>query len=278
MIARMMRTRRAGTTSISPDDHGAGIPSGTTRHVTDDLRSFSPFAKLVLLAGAAFLTAGCQPDESPFKGENAKLRKQAAEQETAIVRMQKENAGMQQQIDHMTKELKGARTAMERAEAEQRMLAAMLDSQVGENKKLAAEVQRMAEKKAQISQSLRVEDKGGQSEDLPRPLETVCKAAEEALARNGYAVKVRIKTDLKAVYVTERKNSPAASIELSGFRNQFLLSLQPLPSNTTRLTVKADFEKIAQGGSILAAGPDETAEIEQRLIAEISKSLATGKV
>ena len=278
MIARMMRTRRAGTSSISPDDHGVGIPSGTTRHVTDDLRSFSPFAKLVLLAGAAFLTAGCQPDESPFKGENAKLRKQAAEQETAIVRMQKENAGLQQQVDHMTKELKGARTAMERAEAEQRMLAAMLDSQVGENKKLAAEVQRMAEKKAQISQSLRVEDKGGQSEDLPRPLETVCKAAEEALARNGYAVKVRIKTDLKAVYVTERKNSPAASIELSGFRNQFLLSLQPLPSNTTRLTVKADFEKIAQGGSILAAGPDETAEIEQRLIAEISKSLATGKV
>lgn len=245
--------------------------------MTHDLRPFRGFTTLVFLAGAAFLTAGCQPDDSPLKKENAALRKQASQQETAIVRMQKENAGMQQQIEHQARELNGAKTARERAEAEQRMLTAMLDSQVAENRKLTAEVQRVAEKKAQIAKSLHVEDTGGQSEDLPKPWEAVCKAAEEALARNGYTVKVRVKTDLKAVYVTERKVSPAASVELSGFRNQFLLSLQPLPANTTRLTVKADFEKIAQGGGILAAGPDETGEIEQRLIAEIKKSLAPGK-
>lgn len=245
--------------------------------MTHDLRSFSAFTRSVLLAGAALLTAGCQPDESPLKSENETLRKQAAEQETAIVSLQKEHAAMQQQAARLTKELKDAKNATERAEAERRALAAMLDSQVAENKKLTAEVQRIAEKKAQIAQSLRVEDKGGQSEDLPRSLEAVCKAAEEALSRNGYTVKVRVKTDLKAVYVTERKISAAASIELSGFRNQYLLSLQPLPSNVTRLNVKADFEKIAQGGRILAAGPEETAEIEQRLIAEISKSLAPGK-
>lgn len=245
--------------------------------MTHDLRSFSAFTRSVLLAGAALLTAGCQPDESPLKSENETLRKQAAEQETAIVSLQKEHAAMQQQAARLTKELKDAKNETERAEAERRALSAMLDSQVAENKKLTAEVQRMAEKKAQIAQSLRVEDKGGQSEDLPRSLEAVCKAAEEALSRNGYTVKVRVKTDLKAVYVTERKISAAASIELSGFRNQYLLSLQPLPSNVTRLNVKADFEKIAQGGRILAAGPEETAEIEQRLIAEISKSLAPGK-
>jgi hypothetical protein len=246
--------------------------------MTHDLRSFPAFTRLVLLAGAALLAAGCDPDASPLKSENDALRKQAAERETAIVLLQRENTGIQKQIDHLTKDLKNAKNETERAEAERRAMAAMLDSQVAEQKKLTAEVQRMAEKKAQISQSLRVEDTGGQSENLPRTLEAVCKAAEEALSLNGYTVKVRIKTDVKAVYVTERKISEAASIELSGFRNQYLLSLQPLPSNTTRLSVKADFEKIARGGRILTASPEETAEIEQRLIAEISKSLASGKI
>jgi hypothetical protein len=80
------------------------------------------------------------------------------------------------------------------------------------------------------------------------------------------------------VYVTERKVSPPASLEVSGFRNQYLVSLHTLPSKGTRVSVKADFEKMAQGGRILAASPDETAEIEQRLIAEIRKALAPGKI
>jgi len=258
------------------DDHDAGIPPGTTRPMTHDRRWLATVTRLTLLAGAAFLTTGCDPDASPLKSENELLRKQKREQESAIVLLQKENTGMQRQIERLTKDLKDAKIETERSEAERRALAAMLDSQVVENKKLTAEAHRLAEKKTQIAQSLRVEDKGSQSEDLPKPLEAVCKAAEEALARNGYVVKVRIKTDLKAVYVTERKISAAASIELSGFRNQYLLSLQPLPSNTTRLNVKADFEKIARGGRILTASPEETAEIEQRLIAEIGKSLASG--
>jgi hypothetical protein len=60
---------------------------------------------------------------------------------------------------------------------------------------------------------------------------------------------------------------------MSGFRNQYLVSLQTLPSKGTRLSVKADFEKMAQGNKILAASPDEAAEIERRLIADISRSL-----
>jgi hypothetical protein len=86
---------------------------------------------------------------------------------------------------------------------------------------------------------------------------------------------VSIKTDQKAVYVTERKVSPPASLEVAGFRNQYVLSLQALPSNVTRLSVKADFEKLAQGGRLLSVSVEEAAEIERSLIGEINKALAS---
>ena len=54
-----------------------------------------------------------------------------------------------------------------------------------------------------------------------------------------------------------------------------MVSLQALPSNVTRLSVKADFERLAQGGRILAVDAEETAEIERRLIAEIGKAVAS---
>lgn len=229
----------------------------------------------VLVVSSTLISSGCKPDESPFKAENEQLRKQSAKQESVIVSLQEGNKIMQQQIDLLNRELREAKKETEHVEAERRALAAMLGAQVAENKKLTAEAQRTAAKNAQVSQMLRVEDKGGQAEELPQALPAVCKAAEEALARNGYAVRVSVKTDQKAVYVTERKITAPASIEVSGFRNQYLVSLQTLPSKGTRLSVKADFEKMAQGGRILAAGPEETAEIEKRLIAEIAKALAT---
>lgn len=228
---------------------------------------------------SACLNASCQPDESPFKAEAENLRKQVGKQESVIVSLQEGNKVMQQQINLLNQELRDAKKETDRVEAERKTLAAKLETQAAENKKLTAEAQRTAAKKAQVSQTLKIEDKGGQSEELPKPLAAVGKAVEEALARNGYAVKVSIKTDQKAVYVTERKVSAPASLEVSGFRNQYLVSLQALPSNGTRLSVKAEFEKLAQGGRVLAAGPEETAEIEQRLISEISKALAApGKV
>jgi hypothetical protein len=106
-------------------------------------------------------------------------------------------------------------------------------------------------------------------------LSTVAKITEDALNRNGYHIKVSIKTDQKAVYVTERKVSPPASLEVAGSRNQYVLSLHALPSNVTRLSVKADFEKLAQGGRILSVSAEEVAEIERSLIREINKALAS---
>ena len=163
-------------------------------------------------------------------------------------------------------------------EADRKALSAKVEAEAAENRRLVAETKRLAELNARAIPSIRVEDKGGQTAESQQPIGSVGKAVEEVLSRNGYAIKISLKTDQKAIYVTERKVSAPASIEVSGFRNEYLLTLQSLGTNGTRITVKADFEKMAQGGKIMAAGPDEITEIERRLLGEITKAAgAPGK-
>lgn len=214
---------------------------------------------------------GCKPDDSPFRAENEALKKQLARQESLLSSLQDGNKVMQQQIDLLNQELRDAKKATEAAKVDTKRLNEQLDAQLAQTKRMSAEVQRTAA--AQAAQNLKIEDKGSQADTLPRPLSTVAKVVEEALARNGYQVKVSVKTEQKAVYVTERKVSNPASLEVAGFRNQYLISLQALPANLTKLSVKAEFEKIAQGGRILSVSAEETAEIERRLIGEITKAL-----
>ncbi len=241
-------------------------------------RSLAPLFSLAVLSWCV----GCAPDESPFRQENETLRKQLAKQESVMNSLQEGNKVMQQQIDLLNQELRDAKKQAEHAQAEAKALqteakalGTKLDSQLAESKKLSGEIQRTAAKAAQATDNIRVEEKGAQIEDLPRPLSAVGKAAEEALARNGYRVKVSVKTDQKTIYVTERKVTTPTSLETSGSRNQYVVSLQAMPSNVTRLSVKADFERLAQGGRILAVDAEETAEIERRLIAEIGKAVAS---
>ena len=241
-------------------------------------RSLAPLFSLAVLSWCV----GCAPDESPFRQENESLRKQLAKQESVLNSLQDGNKVMQQQIDLLNQELRDAKKQAEHAQAEAKALqteakalGTKLDSQLAESKKLSGEIQRTAAKAAQATDNIRVEEKGAQIEDLPRPLSAVGKAAEEALARNGYRVKVSVKTDQKTIYVTERKVTTPTSLETSGSRNQYVVSLQAMPSNVTRLSVKADFERLAQGGRILAVDAEETAEIERRLIAEIGKAVAS---
>jgi hypothetical protein len=242
-----------------------------------------PPRSLPILLGLSLiaLTPGCKPDDSPFRAENDALRKQLVKQESVVTSLQDGNKVMQEQINLLNQELRDARREAERAaadakafQAETKALNGKLESQLAETKKLTSEVQRTAARVAQIASNVRVEEKGAQVEDLPRPIAAVIKAAEEALARNGYQVRVSVKTDQRAVFVTERKVSTPASLEVSGFRNQYVLSLQALPTNVTRLAVKADFEKLMQGGRVLTVSAEETAEIERRLIAEINKAVA----
>jgi seryl-tRNA synthetase len=166
-----------------------------------------------------------------------------------------------------------------RLETERKAGVAKLEAQLAENRKLSKDNQMMSAKTRQAEHTFRVEEKGGQTEEVGQPLAAVSKAAEEALSRNGYTLKVSVRTDQKAVYVTDRKVSNPASLEQPGFRNQYLVSIQALPSNHARLSVRAEFEKIGQGGRVLGAGNEEIAEIERRLISEIRQAIgAPGKV
>ncbi|OGW49969.1 MAG: hypothetical protein A2V62_07780 [Nitrospirae bacterium RBG_19FT_COMBO_58_9] len=220
-----------------------------------------------------FTVSGCKPDDSPFKAENESLRKQLAKQESVVTSLQDGNKVMQQQIDLLNQELRDAKKSAESAKGDAKAAVDNLAIQVAQAKKLSADAQKTAA--AQAAQNIHVEEKGTQTDDIPRPLSAVAKMAEDALSRNGYHVKVSIKTDQKAVYVTERKVSPPVSLEVPGSRNQYVLSLQALPSNVTRLSVKADFDKLAQGGRVLSVSAEEVAEIERSLIREINKALAS---
>ncbi|HSN03832.1 hypothetical protein ACO9S2_04030 [Nitrospira sp. NS4] len=232
-------------------------------------------AGIGLLAGC-LLTAGCKPDDSPFKAENESLKKQVARQESLLSSLQDGNKVMQQQIDLLNQELRDAKKATESAKAEMNVLSGQLNAQLAQAKRLSADAHKAAA--TQAAQQLRVEEKGAQSETLPHPLTAIAKAVEEALARNGYQLKVSFKSEQRAVYVTERKTSNPASLEATGSRNQYLITLQTRPDKTTTLSVRAEFEKVAQGGRILSVSQEETAEIEQRLIGEIRKALtAQGK-
>ena len=217
--------------------------------------------------------SGCKPDDSPFKAENESLRKQLAKEESVVASLQDGNKVMQQQIDLLNQELRDAKKSTESAKADAKAAADDLAIQAAQTKKLSADVQKIAT--AQAAQTIYVEEKGTQTEDIPRPLSSVAKSAEDALGRNGYRIKVSIKTDQKAIYVTERKVSPPVSLEVAGSRNQYVLSIHALPSNVTRLNVKADFEKLAQGGRILSVSAEEVAEIERSLIREINKALSS---
>jgi hypothetical protein len=238
----------------------------------DRLRYVTAFGVAGLLVATALGLGGCKPDESPFKAENDQLKKQLAKQESLVTSLQDGNKVMQQQIDLLNQEIRDAKKAADTAKAEARASADQLETQLVQARKLTADIKRTAVEQA--AQSIQVEAKGAQTEDVPRPLSTVAKTVEEALSRNGYQVKVSIKSDQKAVYVTERKISNPVSLEVAGFRNQYVVSLQAQPANVTRLSVKADFEKLAQGGRILSVSAEETTEIERRLIGEISKALA----
>jgi predicted RNase H-like nuclease (RuvC/YqgF family) len=234
---------------------------------------------LTCLVSILCAVAGCKPDESPFREENEQLRKQFTKQDSMIISLQDGNKVMQQQINLLNQELREARQETERERAERKSLAAKLESVSAENRQLTTEAGRLAARKAEVAQTLRVGDTGGQSEEFGYPLQVVYKAVEEALSKNGYTVQLSVRMDQKGVYVTDRKTSATASLELPGFRNQYLVSMQHLPSKGTRLSVKADFEKLAQGNRVLSASAEETAEIERRLIVEVGKALAKpGKI
>lgn len=235
---------------------------------------------------SCLIIAGCQPDESPLKNENARLQSRIEKQESIIASLQEGNKVMQEQINLLNKELRDAeqdteatvaetQENLDHLKSERKALLDKIDRLQARNRALAQERERLLAKGAAVQKALRVSEEGGQTAELPEPLPVAAKGVEDALDRNGYAVLVSMKTDQKAVYVTNRKISEAASLELSGFRNQYVIALDEVDTGKTRLRVRAEFEKIAQQQRILEANEEEIAEIERRLITAIRQILET---
>ncbi len=208
-----------------------------------DVRNMTRLNQLSLWIGAialCFSASSCKPDDSPFKAENEVLRKQVAKQESVVTSLQDGNKVMHQQIDLLNQELRDATKSAENAKAEAKSAADNLAIQTAQAKKLSADVQKTAA--AQAAQSIQIEEKGAQTEDLPRPLSHVVKIVEEALGRNGYRIKVSIKTDQKAVYVTERKVSPPPRLKSPAHGINmccpFMHSPRTSPGSTSKPTSK----------------------------------------
>ena len=210
----------------------------------------------------------------PGRQENEALRKQLAKQESLLNSLQDGNKVMQQQIDLLNQELRDAKKQTDHAQAEAKPCRPKPRRSAPGSTRNSPNPRSSRRNSTHRRQSRPAHGQhpGGREGCTggrpPRPLTAVGKAAEEALARNGYRVRITVKTDQRAVFVTEQKVStpalwgqPAPATSMS---SRFRPSL-----NLTRQSVKADFERIVQGGRVLAVDAEEIAEIERRLIAEI---------
>jgi len=218
-------------------------------------------------------------------------KKQVTKQDSLIVSLQEGNRVMQEQINLLNQEIrelnqelletKGAfeqkmqssRELGNGLAAHRQKLVARISELEKVNRKLTGQTQWLRKQRDQFRKAFHVESKGAKTKILPQSLQAVAKATNQALLQHGYALMAKVVTDQKAVYVTEQKRALPPSLELQGFRNQYLVVLEKMGQDQTKLSVKADFEKVAGGGRVLEAGFEEITEIELRLIQKIEQAL-----
>ena len=142
-----------------------------------------------------------------------------------------------------------------------------------DGQKFKNDAQWLRKQRELVRQSLQANNQEVKAQKLSHKLPDVTKAAMQALVNNGYTLMAKMETDQKSVFITERKTSPSPSIELLGYRNQYLMVLEAQPDNQTTLKVKAQYEEVTPGGTIVEVGKEEVTEIEQRLIQAIQQAL-----
>src|SRR6185436_18427948 len=158
------------------DKLGRSVDNPETQLEGTDVHDKTQLKQWPLWIGAialCFIASGCKPDDSPFKADNESLRKQRAKQESVVTSLQDGNKVMQQQIDLLNQELRDAKKSAESAKADAKASADNLAIQAAQAKKWSADVQKTAA--AQAAQNILVEEKGAQSDDIPRPLSSVAK-------------------------------------------------------------------------------------------------------
>ena len=265
-------------------------PSPSQPFLTSLVRFFYPVRLGILLVCAGLLT-GCPPDNTPLLQENDRLSKQIKKQDSMIATLQEGTRVLQQQINLLNQELRESKEELAEAKNKveqgrklahqkgvsllsgQKALTDTVANLKKENAKLAKDAQWLRTQRNRFRQSLQAGIQDPSTKTLNYSFSKVIEATSQALSAHGYPVLVSMATDLKAVLVTERKISPPPSLELQGFRNQYLLVIEKHTPETTLVQVKADFEKVSQPGTIQAPSPEEIQNLELRLIGEISSVL-----
>jgi DNA repair exonuclease SbcCD ATPase subunit len=241
---------------------------------------------LVAVLSLLGLTA-CPQDQSALQSETLELKKQIAKLESVIQSLQEGNKVLQQQIDRLNQEARETEASyqakLQEAQSHISQLAntpkkdvATIQALEQKNIKLQKDVQWLRSQRDRMRESLVIQQIGGQTRDLPFSFATVSTIMEDALTKNGYTVLSTMQTDQKAIYITDRKTSLPPSLELSGFRNQYLTIIEKESADHTTIWVRAEFEKLSRNGHIFAAPQAELADIELRLIQEIHQTLARG--
>jgi hypothetical protein len=247
---------------------------------------------LALGVGFCFLMlTACPQDQTALQGETLQLKKQAAKLESVIQSLQEGNKVLQRQIDRLNQDGRETeasyKTKLHEAQSQITQLTntlantpkkdvATIQSLEQQNTKLQKDAQWLRSQRDLMRKSLVIQQIGGQTHELPFTFSAVSTIMEEALTKNGYTVLATMQTDQKAIYITDRKTSLPPSLELSGFRNQYLAMIEKGPADHTTIWVRAEFEKLSRNGHIFAAPQIELADIEVRLIQEIHQTLATG--
>ena len=208
-----------------------------------------------------------------------------------IASLQEANKVMQQQINllnqearevkkELDQELKTAEEKLQQLSQGHQAEGSKLQKLETENRKLSSDARWLRAQRERMRKGLKIQQVGGKTQELSFEFPLVLQVAEKALTRYGYSVMASMQTDQKAVYVTERKISPPTSLEVSGFRNQYLLAVskgQQGNSKKTTIWVKAEFEKLSQNGNVFGVSAKELSDIELRLIQEIQRTLQNGQ-
>ncbi len=270
---------------------------------------FCPRGKVIfVLVGMLILfLTGCPQDNSGRQDEsglqeeqteNIKLKKQVTKLESIIHSLQEGNKIMQQQINLLNQEarktaesyeeqlrdweashqeqLRDAQAKMAELVSGPKKDGARIKILEQENRKLEGEAKWLRSQRDQMRKTLTLQQIGGQTQELPFSFSSVSKIIEDALTQNGYSILSSMQTDQKAVYITDRKTSLPSSLELSGFRNQYFLSIEKGLSDHAIVWVRAEFEKLSKNGQMFSALQSDITDIELRLIQEIHQALIKG--
>ena len=246
------------------------------------------FYRICFLSICSGLLLGCPSDTEPLKQENFQLKKQVAKLESVVTSLQEGNKAIQQQIDLLNRETRKIEEECERKLQEkekeiQRLSkgnkhdATHVRGLEQEIDKLRRDARWLRTLRDKWRKSLKIAQKGGQAKRLDYALSSVMTAVQSTLTQNGYKILANMPTDQQAAIITIRKTSPPVSLEVTGFRNQYILTIQQITPQSSTLWVKADFEKISQNGQLLEASKLEIKEIEDRLIREIEQTLRKPK-